>query len=203
MYAKNYPNLPVACGLSGYFRMINLGLGSPKTDACSFCERVRNQTKAEKKTERKKSLVTDLVVHMKNSFYELLKDQREGLKTICFDHQQNQVLPKVPDQQAYYSRQLYTYNFCVVEINRSGSLNKDNVHIYTWNENDYKKIAHLAPALFHKLCNMNMDGIDTVHLASDACGGQNKNSALIYMASYWLITQAPISVKQIELLFPV
>ena len=44
-----------------------------------------------------------------------------------------------------------------------------------------------------------MDGIDTVRLASDACGGQN--SALIYMASYWLITRAP--VKKIELLFPV
>ena len=43
----------------------NLGLGSPKNNVCSFCERVRNQIKAEKNTERKKSLMTDLVVHKK------------------------------------------------------------------------------------------------------------------------------------------
>ena len=166
MYAKKHPNLPVAyeCFRKIFKFNFNLGFGSPKTDACSFCETVRNQIKAEKNTERKKSLMTDLVVHKKNSFYDLLKEQSESLKTICFDHQQNQVLPKDPDQQAYYSQQLYTYNFCVVENNRSGSLNKDNVHIYP-------ALCFTSPAIQTWMV-----------LASDACDGQNKNSALIYMA---------------------
>ena len=56
---------------------------------------------------------------------------------------------------------------------------------------------------FRKNFKQKLDGIDTVRFASDAYGGQNKNSALIYMASYWLITHAPVSVKQIELLFSV
>ena len=103
MYAKKHPNLPVAyeCFRKIFKFNFNLEFGSPKTDACSFCETVRNQIKAEKNTERKKSLMTDLVIHKKraNSFYDLLKEQREGLKTICFDHQQNKVLPKDPDQQ--------------------------------------------------------------------------------------------------------
>ena len=47
-----------------------------------------------------------------------------------------------------------------------------------------------------------MDGIDTVRLVSDACGGQNKNIALIYVAGIWLLRHAPILVKTIELLFP-
>ena len=55
--------------------------------------------------------------------------------------------------------------------------------------------------MFHKLCSTNIDGIDTVSLASDACGGQKKNRGLIYVESYWPITHAPASVKQIELLF--
>ena len=91
-----------------------------------------------------------------------------------------------------------------MENNRCGSLNNDNLHIYTWDENDYKKNSSSCPsAVFYKLCNTNIYDVDTLCLASDACGGQNKYSALIYMASYWLVTHAPISVKQIELLFPV
>ena len=71
MYAKKHPNLPVAYE---YFRKIfifnfNLGFGSPKTNDCSSCERIRNQIEAEKNTERKKSLMIDLVDHEKETIY--------------------------------------------------------------------------------------------------------------------------------------
>ena len=173
---------------------------APHTDACSFCKRVRNQTKAEKNTERKESLVTDLGRSQeKNQFYDLAKEKREPYAFI---------ISKIKSWLRFQtSRHIIVDNYTLttfVENNRSGSLNKDNVHIYTWDENGYKKnSSSCSIAEIHKLCNTNMDGIDTVRLASDACGGQNKNSALIYMASYWLITHAPISVKQIELLFPI
>ena len=82
-------------------------------------------------------------------------------------------------------------------------MNQD-VTICTWNESDFKKnSSSCSSSVFDKLCNTNMDGIDTVRLVSDACGGQNKNIALIYMAGFWLLRHAPILVKTIELLFPV
>ena len=118
-----------------------------------------------------------------------LNEKRQGLKTFCFDHQQNQVLPKVPDQIAYYSRQLYVYNFAVVENREDGKLTPDNVFIYTCKENDFSKNSlSCSTAVFDVLMKSNMADVDTVRLVSDACEGQNKNSAFLVMACHTGLT---------------
>ena len=119
MYERQNPEFSVKYD---YFRRIfkrdfRIGFGSPKTDTCSFCERHRHKIKAEQNPRNNNMLMAQYVIHKRRAkaFYSLLNESRDGLKTFCFDHQQNQVLPKVPDKQAYYSRQLYIYNFTMVE----------------------------------------------------------------------------------------
>lgn len=56
---------------------------------------------------------------------------------------------------------------------------------------------------FHRLRSPDLEGIDTIRLVADGCGGQNKNSILIGMFSKWLYSFAPKKVTKIEIIFPV
>lgn len=38
---------------------------------------------------------------------------------------------------------------------------------------------------------------------ADGCGGQNKNTILMTMCSYWLSTKSPSNIKKMEIIFPV
>lgn len=73
--------------------------------------------------------------------------------TFSFDCQKNQVLPKIPDQAAYYSRQLYIiYNFAIVKSVPGNVLGKENVTLYAWTEDEHRKGANeIASAVFHRL----------------------------------------------------
>lgn len=42
-----------------------------------------------------------------------------------------------------------------------------------------------------------------MRLVADGCGGQNKNSNMMTMASYWLLKNAPPHVTTVEFIFPV
>lgn len=116
------------------------------------------------------------------SFYNYLRETRYSLLTLSFDCQKKLVLPKVPDQSAYYSRQLYLYNLCFVKGSSRDQQNKENTFIYTWTENQYHEILS---ALIHRLKNTNFDGIDKLRLMCDGCGGQNKNSIVVLACAKW------------------
>lgn len=47
------------------------------------------------------------------AYFDLLKEISDEMITFSFDYQKNHVLPKLPDQQAYYSCLIYMYNFTV------------------------------------------------------------------------------------------
>jgi hypothetical protein len=124
--------------------------------------------------------------------------------TLCFDCQKNQVLPKIPDQVAYYSRQLYIYNFTIVHCNEHNKLDKDSVFIYNWTEDQRPKGSNeIASAVHFCLTGLDNTNIDTVRLVTDGCGGQNKNSIMIGMVSTWFTCSAPSNVKSVQLIFPV
>ena len=55
-----------------------------------------------------------------------LSGEDESVKVLTFDYQQNLPLPKVPSGEAFYKRQLWTYNFCIY----SGKTNKAHFFIY-------------------------------------------------------------------------
>ena len=118
----------------------NLGFGRPKTDVCAVCEGKKNLIEATTDEDRKKEIITELINHTQEAekFYQLLnKKQEDGVLTVCFDLMQNQVLPKTPIGDAYYSRQIYQYFLGVVR-HQEEDLSKDDVHVhvcfYTWGE---------------------------------------------------------------------
>lgn len=137
-------------------------------------------------------------------FFRKLKDSKEGIQIFSFDCQKNLVVPKVPDQCAYYSRQLHTYNFTIVKSTSNDKLTKGNVHIYTWNENEYSKSSYeIASAVYDCLMISNLSKTSVIRLCADGCVGQNRNSIVAYMSAHYLLNCAPRNVKKLELLFSV
>ena len=132
----------------------NVGFGSPKTDACSTCIELAERIKMEKDRDKKKRLQTHKAVHTMRAkaFFELLKEKSDGLITFSYDCEKNLVLPKVPDQRAYYSRQLYCYNFTVVKGSSKCHLNKHSVFAYSWLEHErFKGSNEIASAIYNCL----------------------------------------------------
>lgn len=208
IYNINNPDLPVK---ECFFRYIfntkfNLGFNSPQTDVCSRCLQFTEKIKHLNDSKEKQNLMTEQRIHKLRSkaFFEALQEDKPSLLIISYDCQKNLPLPKIPDQQAYYKRQLYVYNFCIVVGNSRSSLKKDNVFMYTWKESDSQKGSNeIASAIFHRLQQLDLDGISSLRLCSDGCGGQNKNIIVISMASSWMKRTAPNTLKTLELLFPV
>lgn len=206
--AVTQPELQVKCS---YFRSVfstqfNIGFKSPSSDVCSTCLMYKERIKIEKDSKIKNMLMIESAVHKKRgkAFFELLRQEKPGMKTFSFDCQKNMVLPRVPDQAAYYSRQLYVYNFGVVEGSSKSSLKDQNVFLYVWCEMDRPKGSNeIASSVYHRLCSSNLGGINHIRLVADGCGGQNKNSTMMTMCMYWFKKKAPRNITTLELVFPV
>lgn len=186
-------------------RSFNLGFGSPRTDVCSICLELSEKLKNATDNEIKNRLMAAKRVHKlrANAFYDLLRVSKDDLVTFSFDCQKNQVLPKVPDQSAYFSRQLYMYNFTIVQGTSKSKLTTDNVFTYCWTEDTFPKASNeIASAVFDRLSKTDLTNIKTVRLVADGCGGQNKNSTMIGMCARWLV-DAPSCVKRVQLIFPI
>lgn len=195
-----------------YFRMIlntrfNLGFGSPRVDVCSTCLQFNEKLKSADSEDLKTQLMAEKTVHKRRAkaFFSMFKDGNPNIKIISFDCQKNMVLPKIPDQSTYYSRQLYFYNFTVVEGNSKTKLTPQNVFSYCWTEEQFAKDANLiSSAVYHRLCHTEIpQQCTTLRLMADGCAGQNKNTMLIAMISKWLVQNAPAHIKVVEIVFPV
>nr|CAH7750010.1 unnamed protein product [Callosobruchus chinensis] len=184
----------------------NICFGTPATDVCSRCVELAERIKREKCAEAKNKLIIEKRIHMLKSkaFFNKLREESPTMITFSFDCQKNLVNPKVQDQIAYYSRQLYTYNFTVVKGSSHSKLNKENVTIYTWMEHEYRKGSNeIASAVFHTLSSCDLSAYSKIRLCADGCGGQNRNSTMIAMCMYFLKNIAPHNLKCIEIVFPI
>ena len=98
---------------------------------------------------------------------------------------QNVVLLKSSVGQAYYSRQLYMYLFGVVVHRESQSQQKDDIHLYIWQENENKKDSHMIASALMNCLQHQLHGplrqASTLRLFSDSCYGPNKNMNVISM----------------------
>lgn len=195
-----------------FFRTIfdndyNISFRSPATDKCSRCIELEGKMKTENNVNVKQGLRVEYRVHKLRSkaFYEMLKENHDNAITFSFDCQKNMVLPKVPDQSAYYSRQFYVYNFTVCRGSSKTEQTTTNTFIYTWTELDaHKGSNEISSCVYHRLQNTVMDTtITTIRLFADGCGGQNKNSTMIGMVSKWLKSEAPQHIKEVHIIFPV
>lgn len=195
-----------------YFRYVfntkfNIGFKAPATDICSQCQMFKETIKFEKDPVKKQVLMNRSTIHKRRAkaFYKLLREDKPNMLTLCFDCQKNMPLPKLSDQAAYFSRQISLYNCGTVVGSSKAELTKENVSLYVWGEYDRPKGSNeIASIIFHRLCHLTIsEKIDHVRLIADGCGGQNKNTILMAMCSYWLATRAPNHVKRLEVIFPV
>ncbi|XP_034833619.1 uncharacterized protein [Maniola hyperantus] len=132
-------------------RSYNIGFVTPRVDVCSKCLSFTERIKHEQDSTKKAHLIGELRLHKLKAkcFHRFLKEYDPSRLTISFDCQKNQVLPKVPDQSAYYSRQLYIYNFTIVKGNETQNISKENVYINCWTENTHRKSSNeIASALY-------------------------------------------------------
>ena len=140
-------------------RNFNFSFKTPATDACSTCIRYKELIKHSTDVKLKDQLKVEYHVHRLKSkeFYESLKSNNPGPLIFTFDCQKNMVLPKVPDQLAYFSRQLYSYNFTIFQGNSKSPQNKQTVFIYNWLETQFSKGSNqIASAVYHRLCTTDM-----------------------------------------------
>lgn len=185
----------------------NISFKTPATDSCSECLRLKSLITTEKNSTEKIKLMTKLRLHKlrAKAFGNLIKDDTD--KTVfkfSFDCQKNLVLPKIPDQAAYYSRQLYQYNMTICEGHSKSKQTRDNIHIFAWCENESKKGSNeIASILYHYLRNKDLSAYNEVQLFADGCPGQNKNITVIGMLAHWLFSLSPDSVKFIKIIYPV
>ena len=185
----------------------NIGFGSPRTDCCSTCiavtEKINVATGQEKQNLMAKKRIRSLRA---KAFYTKLNECRDDMITFAFDCQKNLVLPKVPYQSTYYSRQLYLYNFTMVRCIADQKLNMSNVFSYVWREDQAPKNSSvIASAVHHRLQNTDFNDdvtVTTVRLVADGCGGQNKNETMLGMVCKWLHDETPSHVSHVELVFP-
>lgn len=192
------------CFFKGIFnKRFNLAFGTPRTDVCTFCLRQKHLLLIEKDVEKKQMIRGLLRAHKlrAKAFYSLLKQREPGVKTFAGDCQQNQAMPKIPDQASYFSRQMNLYNFTMAE---SIGITDMNHFGYTWTEDQARKGSNqIASAMCDRLMNTDLDGIHKVRLFADGCGGQNKNVQVLCMASWWLLNKAPKSVEAVQVVYPV
>lgn len=188
-------------------RYYNIGFGTPRTDVCSTCISLQEQLKVEKDVTKRNELMIQKRIHglKYKAFYSILKEDSQDTKTISFDCQKNQPLPKLPDQSAYFSRQFNFYHFAIVEGNSKAKLGKENVHSYYWNETTHAKGGNeIISAVYHFLQNVEIsENIKVLRIVCDGCSGQNKNTGMISMLGKWLYVEAPRHLKKIELIFPI
>lgn len=139
-----------------------------------------------------------------DAFFDILRENRDGLVTMSFDCQKNMAVPKLPDSAAYFSSQINFYNFTIVIGDSKTTLRKENVFSYCWSEHERPKGSNeIASALFHRLRCTDLTNIDTVRLIADGCGGQNKNKIVMCMLMKWLQSENSGSVQNVEVIFPV
>lgn len=206
MYNAKAPNnAQVKYGFfHGIFRTkFNLSFGTPRTDVCSVCLRNAHYLKTVSDPVQKQGVITEERVHnlKYKAFYALLRERRANLMTLSFDFQQSQA---ILHQQAYYSRQLYQYHFCIVRNQEDGSMPKDGVHCYTWSEDESAKGSNeVVSALHSTLRILSYEGTQEIRLVADGCAGQNKNSTMIGMLLWRLQNEAPAQVSKITPVFPV
>lgn len=161
------------------FKRKNLKFFKPKKDLCSICESYRQGDE-----EAKIRLQERFEQHVaeKNKVREIkdnLKSAAEVNKNslvATFDLEQVIYLPKSNRCEIFYKRRLSCYNFTVFE------LNSRKADCYVWHEGIGGRGANeIASNLVHYLENVDSSeqGISTVSLFADGCGGQNKNSIVV------------------------
>lgn len=193
----------------------NIGFGSPKTDACSFCEECTVKIKKSKSPAEKADIMGLHRMHKLRAkrFYELLKNQNDNdCVTVSFDMQQNQPLPMIRISETFYARQIWLYNLTFVIHEDKQSVG--NTFIYTWTENQSARGSNEVVSALHNFLYKLEEKIKNraesenvalptkLRLFSDATSSQNKNSTMMGFLLHYVQRNTTIC-KEITHYFPI
>lgn len=179
----------------------NLGFGTPASDTCSYCHRMYHQMKTATDIDTKNKLMIELGSHKlrARAFHKLMKQTSDCSLTFAFDLQQVQPLPKLSIGEAYYSRQISLYSFCVTNVKGTEPT------FYIWNETQAGRGSQeISSAITDFLKKLTIDtSVTFLRLFADGCAGQNKNQHVIHAVALWLFKESPVHVTDVLLCFPV
>lgn len=189
-----------------YFSLVfnkyfNIGFGSPATDTCGFCVRHHTESLLATNSSERQKLSVNLTIHKRRAkeFFKLMAETPPNSETLCFDLQQQQLLPKVPIQDAFYAQQLAFYFFCITDIGTKSPI------FYSWMEHQAGRGAVEVTSALRDFLLKKVFGPDTKHvrLFADGCAGQNKNSYVVHTLMHWLYHDAPKTINSITIFFPI
>ncbi|KAK5637856.1 hypothetical protein RI129_000139 [Pyrocoelia pectoralis] len=174
---------------------------------CFLCKEFLIKIKNSSDLVAKNELRTKYRLHKlrAKNFFEILNRHSEDTIKICFDCQQNQPLPKTSVGEAFFLRQVWLFNLCIMQ-HEPKRQNKDTIYHYTWLETEAGRGANeIASALQHYLQELQnrMSGKRdiTLELFSDSCVSQNKNSMM--MAMLLNFVQRSTVFNRIRHIFPI
>nr|CAH7762538.1 unnamed protein product [Callosobruchus chinensis] len=157
----------------------NIAFGTTLTYCCSSCLPFKEQLKLTSSYYEKRShLTTENRVHLMKAkaFFRLLKYPKPNTVLFSFDCQKNLALSRLPDQAAYFSQQINSYNFTVV----SGRLTPAKFS---------KKNANTIASEVRHALNTHKFGhsVTKINLFADGCGGTNKSTTMMMMEQTVLV----------------
>lgn len=166
------------------FRDKNLSFRKPKVDVCGECEKYRIAIKGELDLNAKATLKANHELHQKAGqrvYLEKRKDRMRSKRdsthrTVSFDLQKQLPTPHLRCGQAFYSRQLYTYNLTFFTTH----LETNSATCMMWDETKARRGSQeVASCLLRDLKRMPRT-ISHVVYYSDRCVGQNLNKTVVF-----------------------
>lgn len=203
MFHAKYPEF--GANYSFYKKVFNdqfsLKFGRPQVDTCCTCEEFAVKIKSKFLNDSAKRVAAaEKVVHLRraNKFYEKIKEVTELVRSdtsgkigaVCIDYMQNLDLPRIPVQETFYLRQLTVNVFCIHNL-------KDNQATFlVYHEGVGGKGPNEVCTFLYEYLKKNMNGVESLHIFSDGCGGQNRNHTMIRMLSSLTSTKMFKDIKQ-------
>ncbi|XP_065210142.1 uncharacterized protein LOC135847321 [Planococcus citri] len=201
MFLEKYPDFK-DCKYSFYrdvFRYnFNIGFGSIRKDSCATCEQYKNLLKNSDEINRteynygsRREILLERGLHRIRSkrFFKELNLLPADTITINFDLMANQVLPKTPISDAFYSRQISYHTFGIIihkkKQPKESVLDKTTMFFYRWLETEYGRGSNeIVSCLIHFLSTtllpiLRAQNIHKLRFFSDSCTGQNKNYSAV------------------------
>ena len=175
----------------------NLRFKKPRSDTCKTCEELKVKIAATDDETEENNLKRDLELHHRKAEAarkamdadSQVASVEEDSMCLCFDLQQTLDTPKLPVGEAFYLRQLNTYNLAVV----------NNVTLeatmFVWNESEGKRGADEVASCLLKYLKTVSGSVKRLVLWSDGCGGQNKNHQLQLLWMYLVQSHRFLSIE--------
>ena len=191
------PPLPAGAPKKPALDRVNLRLKKPRSDTCKTCEELKVKIAATDDETEENNLKRDLELHHRKAEAarkamdadSQVASVEEDSMCLCFDLQQTLDTPKLPVGEAFYLRQLNTYNLAVVNNVTLEST------MFVWNESEGERGADEVAICLLKYLKTVSGSVKRLVLWSDGCGGQNKNHQLQLLWMYLVQSHRFLSIE--------